>query len=101
MVCDDWRESNFYALAGVFLTANCLTIVVLLFLNMGKIHMNMKTFLDLMPKKLPNEPPRDPSRQTPFKDELEIEREDEEWVVCYEDIVDIFTMGKIKNDKML
>ena len=67
----DKSSNSYFGFSAVFLNANCLVLILTLFLNSGIPNGSIS---DLIMNKLPKGDPRDPERETDFLEEINEER---------------------------
>lgn len=89
-------QSTFFGYSAIFLSLNCMVVVLIIFLNRG---IRGATMSDLLSTKLKLGEPRDHSRQVEFEEEIHKEKHDFNYFPTYNDVTDLFTAATFKDQR--
>ena len=90
MIFLDDSSNSYFGYSSVFLNANCLVIVLAIFLNSA---IAGGSITDVLMDKLQKGPDRDPNRDDDFMEEINEERANKSYFPTYQDVVDLFTVA--------
>lgn len=93
----DESSNSYFGFSTVFLNANCCIMILTIFLNSA---IKGGSVSDILMNKLPksNKMP-DREREDDFLEEVQEQRSNKSYFPCFEDVIDLFTIGGMEGDK--
>ena len=85
------NDKSFFGLSAIFLNANYMIMLLILYLNSGIPGGSIR---ELLLHKMPRGDGKDPNRDQDFFEELKEERTNKQFNPTLEDVLDLFTIGK-------
>jgi len=91
-------ENSFFGYSVIFLNLNVIMLLFLIYLHTGKKGASIMQFIT---EKLPLGEPRPSERNESFKEEIALDRTREDFDVSYNEIVDLFTVLTVKQNRIV